>query len=61
MLIVISVIALFANASMLENYEAFTTIFNATLVNLVDKIMNLAKYRKDKFICDVNNDESKKI
>jgi len=61
MLIVVFVIALFANAFVLENCEAFTTIFNATFVNLVDEIINLAKYEKSRFIYDVNNDKSKRI
>jgi len=61
MSIMVFVIALFANAFMLENYKAFTTIFNATLVDLIDKIINLVEYKKSRFTCDVNNDKSKEI
>lgn len=61
MSIVVSVIALFANAFMLENYEAFTTIFNATLVDLVDGIMDLAEYEKGRSTCDVDNGGSKRV
>ncbi len=46
---------------MLKNYRKFTTLFNAMLVNLINKIIDLTKYKKNKFICDVNNSKLKRI